>query len=61
MTIVQPGKTASVRIVVTPTWLENDFEEKTAEVEEALDVIAELYSLSAKLCKGQVYTVRKYE
>lgn len=51
MTIVRTGESASVRIAVTPIWFEKDFEEKLAEVDEALNAIAELYSLSMKLCK----------
>ena len=49
MNVVQAGKSASVRIVVTPIWLEEKFEEKLIEVNEALDALWELYELSKKL------------
>ena len=49
MTVVQAGKSASVRIVVTPIWFENDFAEKKLEADEALAAINELYQLSKKL------------
>ena len=54
MQVVQAGKSASVRIVVTPVWFENNFVEKTAEADEALVAIAELHGLSQKLvdCKN---------
>lgn len=49
MNVVQAGKSASVRIVVTPIWLEEKFEEKLIEVNEALDALWELCELSKKL------------
>lgn len=49
MNVVQTGKSASVRIVVTPIWFENCFEDKITEVNEALTALAELYDLSKKL------------
>ena len=49
MNVVQAGKSASVRIVVTPVWFENRFEDKIAEVDEALEALTELYDLSKKL------------
>ena len=49
MNVVQAGKSASVRIAVTPIWFENYFEEKLAEVDEALTALDELYELSKKL------------
>ena len=49
MNVVQAGKSASVRIAVSPIWLENNFEDKIAEVDEALDALWELYELSKKL------------
>lgn len=49
MNIVQAGKSASVRITVTPIWFENRFEDKTAEVDEALEALTELYALSKEL------------
>ena len=48
MSVVQAGKSASVRIVVTPIWFENKFAEKVVEVDEALVAIGELYELSKK-------------
>ena len=52
MYITQANKSASVRIDVTPICLEDKFEEKIAEVDEALDAIWELYRLSQKLVNG---------
>lgn len=49
MNIVQAGKSASVRITVTPIWFENRFEDKIAEVDEALEALTELYDLSKEL------------
>ena len=49
MNVVQTGKSASVRIAVTPIWFENRFEEKLAAVDEALTALTELYELSKKL------------
>ena len=49
MNVVQAGKSASVRIIVSPIWLENNFEDKIAEVNEALDALWELYELSKRL------------
>ena len=49
MNIVKAGKSASVRIIVSPIWLENNFEDKIAEVDEALDALWELYELSKKI------------
>lgn len=49
MNVVQAGKSASVRITVTPIWFENCFEDKISEVNEALTAITELYELSQKL------------
>lgn len=49
MNVVQAGKSASVRIVVTPIWFENRFEDKIKEVDEALSALTELFELSQKL------------
>ena len=49
MTIEKAGKSASVRICVSPVWFENRFEEKVREVDEALAAIMELYQLSRTL------------
>ena len=49
MNVVQAGKSAAVRITVTPIWFENRFEEKLAAVDEALTALTELYELSKKL------------
>lgn len=51
MNVVQAGKSASVRIVVTPIWFENSFEDKISEVDEALSALFELHELSKKLLK----------
>ena len=49
MNVVQAGKSASVRIEVKPIWYENKFEDKIAEVDEALEAIYELFMLSKKI------------
>ena len=49
MTVEKAGKSASVRICVSPVWFENRFEEKVREVDEALAAIMELYQLSRTL------------
>ena len=49
MSVVQAGKSASVRIAVSPIWFENAFEDHLAEAEEALAAISELCELSKKL------------
>lgn len=54
MNVAQTGKSASVRIVVTPIWFENHFEDKIAEVDEALTALAELYELSKKLLQIRI-------
>lgn len=46
MTVVQSGKSASVRIAVTPIFYENNFEDNIVEVDEALSALNELYELS---------------
>ena len=49
MNVVPTGKSASVRIEVKPIWYENKFEDKIAEVDEALEAIYELFMLSKKI------------
>lgn len=49
MHVVQAGKSASVRIVVTPIWFESNFADKVREADEALQALCELYELSKKL------------
>lgn len=49
MNVVPAGKSASVRIEVKPIWYENKFEDKIAEVDEALEAIYELFMLSKKI------------
>ena len=49
MTVEKTGKSASVRIAVSPVWFENRFEDKVREVDEALGAITELYQLSRTL------------
>ena len=49
MTVEKAGKSASVRICVSPVWFENCFEKKIYEVDEALGAIMELYQLSRTL------------
>lgn len=46
MNVVQAGKSASVRIEVTPVDYEDKFENRLDDVIEALDAIYELYQLS---------------
>lgn len=54
MRVVQAGKSASVRIVASPIWFENAFEENLGQVDEALAAINELYELSQKLVEADV-------
>ena len=49
MQVVQAGKSASVRIAVTPIWFENLFEDKLSEVDEALEAIHQLNELAKEL------------
>jgi hypothetical protein len=51
MTVEKAGKSASVRISVSPVWFENRFEDKVNEVDEALTAMMELYQLSRTLVK----------
>lgn len=51
MTVEKAGKSASVRICVSPVWFENHFEDKVCEVDEALAAMMELYQLSRTLVK----------
>ena len=51
MTVEKAGKSASVRIAVSPVWFENRFEDKVCEVDEALAAMMELYQLSRTLVK----------
>ena len=51
MTVEKAGKSASVRIAVSPVWFENRFEDKVREVDEALAAMMELYQLSRTLVK----------
>ena len=52
MRVVQAGKSAAVRIVVSPIWFEAAFEENLDRVDEALSAINELYELSMKLVEA---------
>ena len=49
------GKSASVRINVTPVWFEKPFREKVSEVDEALDAMTEFYELARMLVKAGCY------
>lgn len=49
MNVVQAGKSASVRIAVTPIWFEKQFEDKITSVDEAMVALNELHELSLKL------------
>lgn len=49
MNVVQAGKSASVRIAVTPIWFENNFKDNIIAVDEALEALWELYELSKRL------------
>lgn len=53
MNVVQAGKSASIRIEVTPIWYENKFEDKVKEVDEALDAIYELFQLSKIIARNE--------
>lgn len=53
MNVVQAGKSASIRIEVTPIWYENKFEDKLNEVNEALDAIYELFQLSKIIARNE--------
>ena len=46
MSVVKAGKSASIRIVVTPINFENKFEDETEKVDEALSALWELFELS---------------
>ena len=52
MTVEKAGKSASVRIRVSPVWFEKEFTEKVSEVDEALAAMVELYELSRTLVKA---------
>jgi hypothetical protein len=52
MRVVQAGKSAAVRIVVSPIRFEAAFEENLDRVDEALSAINELYELSMKLVEA---------
>lgn len=52
MTIEKTGKSASVRIEVTPIWFEKEFEEKVEAVDEALAALQELMKLSKIIAKS---------
>ena len=54
MNVVQAGKSASVRSAVSPILLENKFEDKLTEVDEALDALWELYQLSKRLATENI-------
>lgn len=49
MVIVQTGKSASVRIIVSPIPFEKQFDEMLAQVDESLSALAQLFELSKKL------------
>jgi len=49
MNVVSAGKSAAIRIEVTPIWYENDFGEEKAKVDQALDAINELFQLSKRI------------
>ena len=51
MTVEKAGKSASVRITVTPVWFEDRFEAHQQDVNEALAAMTELYQLSRTLVK----------
>lgn len=54
MNVERAGKSASIRIEVAPIWYENKFEDKLAEVDEALDAIYELFQLSKKIAEKEM-------
>lgn len=49
MTVVQAQKSSSVRIIVSPVWMEHAFEDNIENVDEALSAFCELYELSKAL------------
>ena len=55
MTVEKAGKSASIRITVSPVWFEKPFHEKVSEVDEALDAMTELYELARTLVKAGCY------
>lgn len=56
MYIEKAGKSASVRIVVTPVWFESKFEDNLPQVDEALNAISILYKLSLDLVSAKENT-----
>lgn len=55
MTVEKTGKSASVRITVSPVWFGRQFSDKEAEVDEALTAIAELLELARTLVKANLF------
>lgn len=54
MNIVQAGKSASVRIAVTPIDYESDYEDCIAAVDEALNAINELFQMSKAIAIKEI-------
>lgn len=54
MTVVQAGKSASVRIEVEPVLYENQFEKEIVKVDKALAAIYELYMLSQSIVEKKI-------
>ncbi len=54
MNVVQAGKSASIRIAVTPIDYEEGFEENTSKVDEALNAICELVKLSKEIAANKI-------
>lgn len=53
MNVVQAGRSASIRITVTPIDYEEGFEENTSKVDEALSAINALFMLSKKIAANK--------
>ncbi len=54
MNVVQAGKSASIRIAVTPIDFEESFEENIKKVDEALSAINELFMLSKEIAANKI-------
>lgn len=61
MSVVKAGKSASIRMKVTPINFENKFEDETEKVDEALSALWELFELSNELNSTSVNINHNYQ